>query len=757
MMKSPFQRALVSVLLIVVLFHTASLACGPFTVSSIFVFTVHPAFPLSEYASGRIGVVQPSYARSYLYVAYRHLSAAPFTEAEVKELTDVWNQRLGLGGGGDDDGVQSWLEARKKISGLAEIKSIEVYRAREKPNEYDYFINCQNDAFQAATRTLEDRAKKYGADSPTLRSWVEAQDQVFTNCGKGQTIPTQLPADADAVAKADRNYQIAAANFYSGNFDAAAKSFESIAADKSSPWQPLATYLLARTWIRKASLGPAETKNESLISAETQLKKVVSDDPVHRPSATGLLNLVNLRLRPAQRLHELANKLSNKATNYQIKQDLWDYTILLDQALEVEDAAKATIPKEELTKDDLTDWITTFERNTPDSRQRALDRYRQTKSDAWLVAALVKTNGKDAEAETLISDALKVRVGSAAYASSRYHAVRLMIESGKTDQARTFLDQLLKQGSPEFDASTVNLLLSERMMIATNLSDFLKHSFRKPAALSWNDDGREIPTEPSELSDESKSAANKDLFSFDSTKVLNFRLPLSLLKEAAKDTSLPSHLRTDIAQATWIRAAILGDNRTADELVPVLKDLVPSLSPHLDEFLRTTQPEAKKFIAIYTWLKFPGIEPVVDYGIGRSTALGEQDTYRDNWWCTATTGSNDAPEDESETQSFTMSTLSAPLFLADAQKAAAAKESTSLNSLGGGATPNYLVRQVVSWANRTPADPRVPEALHLAVTSTRFGCTDKETGRWSKTAFDLLHRKYPTSPWAKKTKYWFKE
>jgi hypothetical protein len=50
----------------------------------------------------------------------------------------------------------------------------------------------------------------------------------------------------------------------------------------------------------------------------------------------------------------------------------------------------------------------------------------------------------------------------------------------------------------------------------------------------------------------------------------------------------------------------------------------------------------------------------------------------------------------------------------------------------------------------------VPEALHLAVKSTRYGCTDKETGRWSKAAFDLLRRKYPNSTWAKQTPYWFK-
>jgi hypothetical protein len=89
------------------------------------------------------------------------------------------------------------------------------------------------------------------------------------------------------------------------------------------------------------------------------------------------------------------------------------------------------------------------------------------------------------------------------------------------------------------------------------------------------------------------------------------------------------------------------------------------------------------------------------------------------------------------------------------QRADAEREWNARLALG--AAPNYISQQVIQWANRTPADPRVPEALHLAVKSTRFGCTDKDTGQWSKAAFDLLHRKYPNTIWAKKTPHWFKD
>jgi hypothetical protein len=92
-------------------------------------------------------------------------------------------------------------------------------------------------------------------------------------------------------------------------------------------------------------------------------------------------------------------------------------------------------------------------------------------------------------------------------------------------------------------------------------------------------------------------------------------------------------------------------------------------------------------------------------------------------------------------------------FLSAAEKATAEREFKARLALGAG--PNYIAQQVIQWANRTPADPRIPEALHLAVQTTRYGCTDEQTGRWSKSAFDLLHRNYPNTSWAKKTKYWF--
>lgn len=752
-------RRLIAVSVAIVLLNgTTALACGPFTLEAVFVHTVHPTYPLAEFAAGRIGVVQPSYARSYLYTAYRYLSGASFSPSEQKALVELWKHRLDFSA--DDnptDWSKMWLEARKKVPGVQDRGEIDVYRAREKPNEYEFYVNCNKDSFETATKVLADRTLEYRDDSASLLSWVNAQDQVFTNCSSGNSIPDPLPADARRLAREDRAYQIAAAHFYTASFDEARKRFEEIAAEPDGTWRFVAAYMVARTLIRKASLGAAEQKQESLRAAEAQLVKILADKRFAHmhATATRLANLVRLRLHPQERLHELARVLTNKKQNDNLKQDLWDYTTLLDQNLDTGEKKTAGTTKD----DDLTDWIASLQSDHSATFDHSFERWQATRSVPWLVAAVSQASAKDPRAGELTSAAIKVQPSTPAFASAQFHAVRLMMESGKNDEARSLLDQLLKDNRTQFDESSLNLLTSKRMLLARTLDEFLTYAPRVPAALSWNDDGREIPADDESVSTEMKDTKGQPRFDIDAGRVLNRQIPLALLAAAARNNSLPAPLRRDVVQAVWLRAAILGDTRTADELVPVLTSLVPELSSHLQEYLAATTPQAKKFAAIYAWLKFPGLEPVVDLGVGRRTPLQQQDSYRDNWWCTAAYVTPDKEADKEVDNestgppSFTAENTHPLLFLSAPEKAAAEREWNAL--VAPGAAPNYISQQVIQWANRMPADPRVPEALHLAVQTTRYGCTDQQTGRWSKAAFDLLHRKYPNTPWAKKTRYWF--
>ena len=761
-MRKRLAYSVIAIALAVGLFAApTSFACGPFQLEAIFTFTVHPEFPLERFARGELGVVQPSYARSYLFVAYRELLGNGFNEQEQRVLTQFWQDRLNYNWDlGDQEWIKGWITARQKVPGVGEPPKIEVYRHREKPYEYETYLNCQKDAFESASTTLASRISKYGIENRAVKDWIAAQDQVFANCSEGQHIPAAALTSDETVFQADRAYQMAAANFYAGNFDGAKKTFESIAADGGSPWQDVAPYLIARTLVRKASLGAAEVKTPALSEAENQLNKILADRKLasSHAAASRLLNVVRLRLHPTERLHELAHSLLAKNQNDALKQQLWDYTSLLDESLGTDESDNKTKPTVDFSGDDLTDWIATFQSPATEALDHSLEKWRSTHEATWLIASLSKLDGKNAKTAELISQAMSIKPATPAFASSRFHIVRLLLESGKLDAARSMLDELLAQNRSRFDKSSLNLLLGQRMLLARDLGDFLTFAQRVPAGFSWNDDGREVPTESSELSEGNKSLQGKLLFDQDATHLLNQEFPLVVLKEAAKSNALSSHLRRDVVQAAWLRAVLLGDNKTADELVPILKTLVPELSSLLDDFLLAPQADSKRFAAIYAWLKFPGLEPVVDSGVGRETPLGQQDVYRDNWWCAAafSPGPDAADNEKNKPQSFAATTKTGvPVFLRETEKAVAAREHSKLNALG--AAPNYLCQQVIQWATKNPNDQRVPEALHLAVNTTRHGCTDKETGRWSKAAFDLLHRKYPNTAWAKKTPYWFKD
>ena len=736
-------------LLVLILIHApATLACGPFTLSAVFSFTVHPEYPLENYARGEIGVVRPTYARSYLYAAYRHLAGVGLSGDEQAAIVKLWRERLEYRFQAEESLTEGWAEARKKVPNVGEMAEIDFFRSREKPNEYEQYLNCANDAFETATKTLNSRIERFGAESPQIKDWVAAQDQVFANCSAGTHIPDPAPANADPLIQRDRTYQIAAANFYAGNYSEAAKLFSAIARDKESPWQSSASYLLARTFTREASLGPAERRDAAHAAAEKELNTILKNSSLpewHAP-AKRLLNLVLLRYRPEARLNQLATALLAK-NNDNLKQDLWDYTVLLDQFLGEDWTEKKETP-DVIRKDDLSDWIATFQQETAPATQHAYERWQAGHSLPWLVAALAKAPPGGDQANALLAAAAGVSTDSPGFATVSFHAVRLMMAANQFKEARAKLDDLLVKHAKLFTLSGANQLKSLRLLVATDLRDFLKHAQRLPAAFAWDDDGREIPADDSDQSAETKALRGKMLFDADASQLLNRDFPLELWRDAAASDVLPSHLRRDLTQAAFLRAVLLGNARTAESLVPTLKTQMPELTKFLDDYLATSQPGARKFSAIYMWLKFPGLEPIVDTGMGRQIGPAEQDSYRDNWWCTAAfTPTPEAQQNEPARPK--------PTFLSAQEQAVGKAEAAKLQALG--AAPNLLAREVIQWANRTPGDPRVPEALHLAVKSTRFGCTDKDTVRWSKAAFDLLHKRYPRSVWTKRTPYWFKD
>jgi hypothetical protein len=736
-----------------------ALACGPFFPAPVFVFDAHPDRPFDPFAAGRLGILRPGYARSYLVVAFRHLGGRPLSAAEQKAAAALWEKRLTASF--DEPGqawIEAWLKARSVVAGAGEPPKISVQRNFNGPTYYFDILNCPEDAFRTAAATLQARVQKLGASSPAVLDWVQAQDRVFAACSGQAEPPQAAPAGADPGLAADRVYQTAAYHFYAGELETAAQGFDAIAKDASSPWHGVAPYLAARALIRSASVDPRILDGNDPAAAAQLLQRAaerlqaVAADPsaaALQQDARRMLNLVELRLHTTDRLGVLARALAGPQPDPDFYQDLWDYTTALDRLAPAPmygeeptaPAASTAVPKDQ----EMTDWVLSFQASDDAAAGHALDRWRSTRSDAWLVAALVKADARSDSLADLLDGAAKLQPGSPAFWTAAYHAVRLLIDAGRGEEARTRLDALL--GTAELPDSARNLFLAQRMRLARSLDELLRDAQRRPLVVSLGIDAKQEPVDADSLkyleqegASTSKAALDRirdRLPALDEDGVRSLdALPVALLAQAAANPALPEHLQRDLALVAWTRALLLDDEATALSVLPQLQTLVPELKSDLDAYRGSPDTASRRFAGILLLLRFPGAQPSLHSGVGRLTRVDRIDDYRDNWWCASKADAGGLPA-----------------FLDAARQQTGREEKARLAALGTG--PNWLSAQALEWAKAHPEDPSVPEALHLAVRTTRYGCTDEGTAKLSKAAFQLLHKNHPKSDWTKKTPHWF--
>lgn len=312
-------------------------ACGPSYLAPIFEFSNAPQRPWTDFASGKLGIIKPTHRKIVLFAAYRYLKGGGFSQDEQKDLISVWEADFNNKDFGDTDvtdAVKAWIKVRQSAI-KNEEKLPAIYTEREYVGGYDYFPNCTKNAFEVAKETLENRSSNNEKD---VQEWINGQDKVFANCASGAEMPNEIGKDSPEWLQKDRDYQIAAALFYSTKFSDAREKFEKIAEDSDSPWKETADYLVARTLIREASIGKqtedgrdeANPKANQLYGeAEQRLNLVSSRSPKFSESAAKLLNLVKYRLRPEIRVRELAQSLEFQTTS--LRQDLIDYSWLLNK------------------------------------------------------------------------------------------------------------------------------------------------------------------------------------------------------------------------------------------------------------------------------------------------------------------------------------------------------------------------------------------------------------------------------------------
>ncbi|CAN5654686.1 hypothetical protein BH10CYA1_BH10CYA1_15330 [soil metagenome] len=744
--------------------------CGPFFDETVFSYQFHPDIPLKFFADGKLGVLEPSFARSYLFSAYRELSGKPLTTIEQTSIVKFWETRMTNGDAlvGDSNlAVDRWLAERNKIPGFKKIDRISADRSpslSEDDTNISY-LNCPEDAFNSATTTLKEKVTKYGASSKAVKDWVAAQDDVFNHCPspnyKWETkkydpeppYPASAPANADAATKADRSYQIAAANFYGQKFDQAAQEFDAIAKDESSPYHSIAPYLAARCMVRKGSL-PKKYDISALQNAQQRLKLVLDDTKTSteiRDSAKNLLNFIAIRQTPDQTLKELSNKLTSGGANNNFGQDLTDYTYMLDKFFgwnvdnDTQDPVKLSqVPKSGQTE--LTEWITLVQSVESTAEQLAVHKWNETRSPLWLVPAIMHAKVTDKDSAALIDAALNVPASSSAFLTVRYYALKLLVQSKDNARAHKVISEVL--ANKNLPPSSMNLFLDQKAKLATTLSGYWPDAVRVSSGAINDSAGVETPDDFDQAEARTSWYVGPSAFSPAAANVINEFIPLNVLTTASWNNWALAQ-RRDFLQAVWTRAVLLNDDKVVAQVTPLLAAQNPLLTKLLNEYKTVTNPDQKRFLSIYILLMDPAMRPYITPGTLRQAEFNKIEDYQDNWWCA--TG---APNKDKDSDPAKKMAKFKPAFLNAAQLAQAAAEDQRLIAVGSGST--YLLTELIAYTKKAGAkDKRLPEALYHAIRSPKFACTDKTTSVLSKTAFQILHKEFPHNPWTDKTQYWY--
>jgi hypothetical protein len=671
----------------------------------VYAFTRLPGPSRQEFLTGKLGLISGKWDDATLLVAFRYLEGLPMSAssqaafAEVGEATTVASPRA--------TGLSLWQNAVARAGRAAAPNWIQQDREDRDPRGYyAYYPNCLDNALLTAAKTLDERVARYGRGSREVGAWLEGQQTVFENCARGEREPRELDATFDARLRADRSYQRAAAAFYAGRLDVAEERFKAIAMDSTSEWSGLASYLVARAQIRAGRLAEADMSLRSVLARPAL-------DRWHA-SARGLLSYVAARLRPEERAAELAERLFGRELAVPLRQDLEDYLSLI----------RSDTPARNPRDQEFREWLKSLRADSDIENERAVARFLERPSSlARLIAALGARAADPSADERILHAAEGVSPSAPAYLAVSYGRALRLSETGRYEDARTVLDNLLASPA-SLSVSDRNAFRKLRAAVAETLAEFVDFMLVPRVGDAW--DRYESP-----LAHPLPHDPSTDELPTEALYVLNNGVPLEGWMNLATSESVPAHWRRLLALSGFARAIVDG----ADDIAPLLARQALALDPRvaddLQTYLEARNADERRFAAAMVLLR----RAAVGYNLGlRFDSSEDSELSRGDWWCGGT-------EMTAETLNYR------PHFLGNGQ--------SLVPHVPAQPAAEFLGDLVLAYASRHADDSRVPEALHRVVRVTRLGCRLGENGRISHAAFSLLHRRYRTSEWTNRTRYWF--
>ncbi|MFL6660170.1 MAG: hypothetical protein ACJ8GW_18945 [Massilia sp.] len=709
---------------------------------------------LPAFASGKVGVLPATYWRIYYYLAYQASRGKALTPKQLDALSlNRWNV------GNDEawsnmsdnarNGIDGWNSARKPLAMQWHLPLDLPLDNLGLTKDSENFVNCPADAFNQASATLASRLKAAGGKADAWhKQWLQGQDAVFANCAEAREprgakpaahLPPPLSKDAPEWLQYDVAYQTAAANFYARNFDTARAQFQAIAAQPKSPWQPLGAYLAARTLIRKASLELPLTDEgkpgPERLAALAQARKEMEVVSASYAPAKQLLSLVEARLNPTERIATIARLLEKEPFNEGSARLLSDYLRLLDG----QSSAQMYGAKEPLTA-----WIGSMQayvHSAPGNAVPPEDKISETnrvqamatvrkvwlkQSDPlWLAPLLnLAKAGELTPAERKAAAA--VAPSHVLYLTIQYHLDRLAIAEKQPERADKAIAALLAAQGKSMPTAAVNRFLSMKMTTAATREDFLAAALRTPDDVTTGTPITEVPAQP--------QSTDADF----AQSVLRF-LSLAELKALVKHPTLTPTWKANLQEIIFTRALIYNDETSALELLDTMARSRKTTA-HLYARYKAAKPGAERRLAgMLILVNTPEFNPSV---IGK-------DGVSKYWGCKL--GGSEGTSGNQEP----------PRYLSAASLADAEKEQQQLLNLP--LRTEFIAPVLLEWAGKKQKDEEAPKALHFLVASTRMECPygtakpEKEQlrARYSRQAFDILHKVYPNSSWTADTKYFF--
>ncbi len=756
-----------------------------------------PEQPLTELVEGPLGIVENYWWRMPLIISWYRLNDEP-VPAAVRKYAGSQYRDYGAPGAyrGVSETIQIWLDETGGSNSTLHLSEM----ADAPMHNWYTFENCPIAAWDKALATLHLRRKLWGAQSPALQNWIAAQQQVFARCALGpryfrddlkpqnranenaktahiQAIieaPKDLPKDVLALLRFDRQYQIASARFYEGNYSEAAAAFRAISV--KSPYAEWASYLALRAELRAIELIPPEalagtpelSKLEKITALQqwrtqrfTQLNADIAEaleaaqtEP-ERARLASLGRLAKLRGNPAQQLAALGLELNgdsgsgsgNSDTDHPGMLNDFIYLHRRQNELAYSSGMYFAYQPQQVSIDDasMSNWLTSII-NAADPadqicseldiglrepcmrRGLALSAWAKYQANptrtAWLFAAARFMTIDQPEYRAVLHALLSIKPAHPAYANFLF----LQMQFVTADEGDAIAALLLGRPEIQADFSARNRIRALQFARAQTLTAFWQTAPRE--ILINNADADLLVSLPSP-----KPSAKLELgLDSDALQVLNRGLPMALLLQTAIDATWLPALRQRVALMSFARAVLLAEVALARKALMLLD---AKRNPWKIK-LAAIQDNQRFLFNAQTAIWDLGLQPVLSDSSGFERCTYAETTYRRM--------RRMGPRVDADRIAHQLLTAQ--------QQQQRQSELQSMSKLPAWRTLH--AQHLIEIAKANPNASDTPNRLRTAVYLAKNEYCDRPAiSQLSKQAFLLLHQRYKYSSATKRTPYWF--